>query len=471
MPKQIDKYIEERKEIYLYLVELIKNAKYVISLDADLSDWNIEFLQKVKQRDYIVYHNINKNKKGIDTIMYKYSGKLLEKMKDNLIINKYFIACFDSLKKMNKIIDYLSKFGNKEEWKIYSSEVNYSLIDTKEWINKFVFFTPSIIYGIDFNYECVDVFALIYKNHLNSLQIYQMVSRARKQNIVHIYCNDKCNYLKYKNKESVIEETKLYEKNLGVLVPITNNYIDIDDKPYRCMYYNNKYIDSLLKTNTKGYLIDILENKGYNIIENDEYKFDMIETIKNEELTVNIKERIINLLELDENNLSDLEKKIVSNDNALEKHMNLRIFLKNNINNELIESLVNNLFIETLKSKYSKLKICCELMKVLEINRLEELTKDITKNFSNKIENKWLTENIKIIIKTFDIRTTKYNDFTYYNIYLLLITILKNLFDNDLFIKHEIKIKQHKYKLNTIDKKLLEEHNNIMNRMNLNRLL
>ena len=52
-----------RKETYEYLIELIKNAKYVISLDADLTDWNIEFLQDIKTEEYIVYHNVVKNKK------------------------------------------------------------------------------------------------------------------------------------------------------------------------------------------------------------------------------------------------------------------------------------------------------------------------------------------------------------------------------------------------------------------------
>jgi hypothetical protein len=70
--------------------------------------------------------------------------------------------------------------------KLTPSEVDYNLIDTKLWINKFIFFTPSILYGIDFNYKIVDVFSFVYKNHLNPLQIYQMISRARQQNKVRI---------------------------------------------------------------------------------------------------------------------------------------------------------------------------------------------------------------------------------------------------------------------------------------------
>ena len=38
-----------RADVYLYLTHIIKHSKYVIGLDADLADWNIEFLQSIKK--------------------------------------------------------------------------------------------------------------------------------------------------------------------------------------------------------------------------------------------------------------------------------------------------------------------------------------------------------------------------------------------------------------------------------------
>jgi len=54
---------------------------------------------------------------------------------------------------MNAIIEHLSRYGDKNDWLIYSSEVKYDLNDTAQWIDKFVFFTPSIIYENDFNHK------------------------------------------------------------------------------------------------------------------------------------------------------------------------------------------------------------------------------------------------------------------------------------------------------------------------------
>ena len=455
---------KKRKDTYLYLIELIRNEKYIISLDADLSDWNIKFLQEIKQNKYIIYHNTIKNKIGTTVKIYKSPQIMIDLMVKQIKENKYFISCFDSLKEMNKIIEYLSKFGNKNEWLIYSSEVDYNLINTNDWTDKFVFFTPTIIYGIDYSYKFVDVFCFVYKSHLNPLQIYQMISRARKQSDVNIFCNERESYIKYKSIDDVIIETELYEKNLGLLLPLYNNYIDIDDKPYRIMYYNFKYMDSILKTNIKEYLIDILINKGYNIEYDETLKKNIIGD--KEPIKKNIKERIVSLLYLDKDNLTDFEKILVTDDRTLEKHFNLRLLLKDNIEDKIVESISVNLFIETIKNKYTKIKICKELMKILNINNLELLNKDVIKNFNNNIENEWLKENIDTIKKTFEIRTKKYDNFNYYNTYLLLITILKNLFDVNLFMKKELKIKKEKFICYILDKNVLLEHQSVINKIN-----
>ena len=140
--------------------------------------------------------------------------------------------------------------------------------------------------------------------------------------------------------------------------------------------------------------------------------------------------------------------------------------VKNQEDDKIMESIVKNLFIETAKSKYTKLKICRKLLEILEITDIKLLNKDIIKNFEKVIENKWLTENIEIIKKTFEIKTKKYNDFVYYNIYMLLITILKNLFDSDLFIRISIQLNKIRHIYYNLDGKILTEHIKIMDKIN-----
>lgn len=455
----------KRKNIYLYLIEIIKNAKHVISLDADLCNWNIEFMNKIDNNSKYIYYNNITTKNNINATFYDSEQIVIDLMANNIKNNKYFISCFDSLKEMNKIIEYLGKIYTKDNFLIYSSEVDYGIIDTKIWTNKFVFFTPSIIYGIDFNEDSVDVFAIINKSHLNSLQIYQMISRARKQNSIHIYCNNKYNYIKYKTIDAIRNETELFIKNFECIMPNYKDYIDLEiyDEPYKIMYYNHKYIDHILKTNTKIYLIDFMNNKGYNILYNTDIKG--LSFSKQIVLKDKIKNKIIDILNLDKDNLDEFHKILVTNDKALDKHFNLRILLNNSVDDKLIESLDKNIFIETIKTKYTKIKICNKLLKILSINTINELNKNVISNFTTKINNDWLNENLVTIKKLFEIRTSKYDTMEYYKIYLLLITILKNLFDDNLFVKKEIRYKNIRYYYYELNKDIFDKHENIINKI------
>ena len=454
----------KRHQVYLYLVEIIKNSQYVISLDADLADWNIQFLQDIHPADYFVYYNINKNKLGTDAIIYKSTSVIINTMQSYIINNTYFISCFDSLREMNETIKYLSQFGNKNEWIIYSSEIDYKIINTQDWINKFVFFTPTIIYGIDFSHQEVDAFSFTYKNHLNSLQIYQMMSRSRKQHKLHVYCHQTETTVKYKSVQSVVDEVHLCQENLNTLLPNYEQIIDIDDTAYRTMYYNHTYIDSILKTNTKAYLIDMLINKGYQIQYNDTEPDQILHIQK---IPKNIKQRIIDLLIIDKNKLSILENKLATDDIILEKYFNLRLFLNNTdntIDEKIINSIGKNLFVETLTNKYTKIKLCKQLMNLLQLDNLQSLDEEISKYFSTTIKDEWFEKNVKAIKKTFDIRGVKYESLNFYNTYTLLIAMFRSLFDQNLFTKQFVWFDKVQYNCFTLNDSLFTEYTEITDR-------
>ena len=177
-----------------------------------------------------------------------------------------------------------------------------------------------------------------------------------------------------------------------------------------------------------------------------------------------IKDKLIDFLIFDD--LSDFEKKLMTDNKALEKHFNLRIFIKNDIEDKLIQSIGNNLFTETITNKITRIKICKDLLAVLEINNLTDLTKDITKKFKGVIINNWLNDNIMIVKKMFNIRTEKYDDFNYYNIYLLLMTVLKNLFDKNLFTKHFFEKNNVDFVYYVFDENVMNNHNSIINKLN-----
>lgn len=355
-----------RSECYLYLCEVIKNAKYIIAMDADLSDWNIQFIKSIRKDNYIVYQNICKNKIDTNCTVYINDQVVVNKMAEHIKNNKPFVSCFDSKTKMNRVIEYLSKFGKKDEWKIYSADVEYSFINTQKWINKYVFYSPSILYGIDYNEIPTDVFSFTYKSHLNPLQVYQMISRTRKINELHVYCHNQSAHIKYNSVEDVEKEYNLFVNNFNYLMPSYSQHTD--ETSYKIMYFNFKYMDSLLKTNIKDYLIAIMTDIGFNI------KYDNVITgskLKKQCIEQNVKEKVVKLLKLNCEKLTPLQTQLCTFDKYLEKHFNLRIIINNNIDDKITTSICKNLFSETVKNKYTKIKIAQELMKVLKIKSFD----------------------------------------------------------------------------------------------------
>jgi hypothetical protein len=100
-------------------------------------------------------------------------------------------------------------------------------------------------------------------------------------------------------------------------------------------------------------------------------------------------------------------------------------------------------------------------MKCLGIESLDNLTKDITKNFGQEVESIWLNENMDTIKKVFDIRGKKYCDLNFYTIYQLLTTILKNLFDDELFDYKRVKIKKRDFYYYQFNKNIMDFHKKI----------
>jgi hypothetical protein len=79
-----------------------------------------------------------------------------------------------------------------------------------------------------------------------------------------------------------------------------------------------------------------------------------------------------------------------------------------------------------------------------------------------------LNDNIFLIKKLFNIRTNKYNDINYYNIYLLFITIFKNLFDNNLLCTKIKKINKKNFQYFIFNNEIMNNHLNIINIINDN---
>lgn len=521
----------------------------VLSSLGDIKDDKIEIkkddkFENKKDDKLLVYYNKFENKKDIPATIYECEFKMINEMMKLIEQGKFFIACFDSLKYMTKIIDYMCEKIKKENIIEYSSKIKYGLINTKEWKDKYVFYTPSILYGISYKEELTDVFCFIKKNHLNALQIYQMINRTRKINHMHINININQRNSKYNSLSDVKKEYELFELNLKSYQDVELNLIDSEREFYQLMYFNQIYMDSILKTNTWYYLLHKMNSLGFNITHNNEKNEKILSsTIKISKKE--IKDNILEIFKIKKTELNAFQTNIMSSDLLIEKHFNLRAYLNNTVDKKISENIYKALFTESVKNRYVKIKMCIQFMKELGFNKLDEIINEkneirlcqecslslfnpiilekkkkirwckylcdkmiynneinddlkkiykyikdgdiiickkcqpilIDKVISNNIlykipvilnkmntivKSEWINANLNNVKNMFEIRG-EYKDKNYYTLYLLMATIIKQLFGSDILTYEQIYFKNDRYYIYNLNNDVINEHNKLIN--------
>ena len=145
-------------------------------------------------------HNKYANCKNKPAVHYSDKNKLIAVMKSKLKKNDYFVACFDSLREQNIVIEELKQYCErrnldcKQDFLIYSSkdgDDNSLKNVSMTWKDKYVFYSPKIVYGLDFNNkQSVDVFFVGKSTSVNPLQFSQMVARTRNIQKLHYFIEE-----------------------------------------------------------------------------------------------------------------------------------------------------------------------------------------------------------------------------------------------------------------------------------------
>jgi hypothetical protein len=269
----------ERKRIDLFhtLNYIIRNAHLIICSDADISDIVFKYIAEFRTINECVFvNNIFKNYNNINAFKYNDVNKLLSVIKNRIKNNEGFIACFDQLKFLDQVYYNLYDEDKKHLYiKITSKDDDFT--NTEIWKNKFVFYSPKIIYGNDFVPDTkTDIFVFSKGGSIDSLQIVQQATRCRKINNLYYYIKVKPQYLKYKDiddcKNIINNEKKIHYQILKEL-----NCVEYDEeartsiKMNICteMYIYNEMVDDLLKSNYLFHFEEIIKKKGFIINECD----------------------------------------------------------------------------------------------------------------------------------------------------------------------------------------------------------
>jgi hypothetical protein len=422
------------KIIYQILTRMIKNCHKLIVCDALISD-NVFNLLNIKTNSKTLYITNNYKKyAGIPAINLNDENDFLNKLLLHCKTDNYFLFGSDSCKKVTEF--YTKCIGeatekDKHKYLLITSDNKFKIDDaTAQFKNKFVFYSPSITYGVDYNIsEKQDVFIYCSGKSLLPSGIFQQTTRTRQIKTLYYYCKNKSEEPIYNSLEDV---NKYYENVDNLNNSMNNLCINIDESDnevivknsYFKMFCYNEYVKDTYKTNVKIHFENILKDNGFilssigsekTISKEENYQLkEAVENIHNdlfdkyvhgstEEKTKLKYDRFNNTIKLlnlpDEKDVITKFENEIKNDDILQDHFNLIKLFKSNEKNDLklIELKLNSYDMKINKNIYNKIKI---IRNVEEKYKLGFLNVAFEKQEEFKQFDEKLYELIKVVFVT-----------------------------------------------------------------------
>jgi len=442
--------------VFNMLCMVIACASYIIGVDADLSDIVIKFFKFFDIEVYTIL-NEHQNAKGKVT-EYKDSNKLISDMKAKLKKGEKFICCFDSLTYQDEIIIELkgycekNKLNCKDDFLIYSSrdgnDTDLKNV-TEYWNGKYVFYTPKIVYGIDFVPKVdMNVYAFFKCTSINPLAFSQMVSRCRKTKHLKYHIQERNISLMYLNaleiKESYNEVLKYLEDSVDILDPINkdairketdtrymeydarNGEIVISTSIFDDMYWDQQNYNAIMRSSMNQHFKNILIEKGYTISINEDVGGYKINSKKLKDIVKDNKEDTIErIINDDDNSLTSSELKVkkamekradilrikidnykfreeLIDDKKFLTHLTVCSLLNINHNEKFIDNSFKELNVKSCTSNILKIKLINDIQAILNVsplcitNQLNDI--DLPEDKQNIIKKVFRVKDVNIIM-------------------------------------------------------------------------
>jgi hypothetical protein len=137
------------KFIFNLFIRLIKNCHKIILTDATINDLSFLLINKYRNiEDTIYINNEFKNQENKNVYLINDEYEFLDKIKDHINNNDYFLYASDS---KTIITDHFNNHNiDDNKFKLFTQESKHKIND-ELFNNKFLYYSPSIQYGVDFN--------------------------------------------------------------------------------------------------------------------------------------------------------------------------------------------------------------------------------------------------------------------------------------------------------------------------------
>jgi len=268
------------KMIFIHLLHLIKNCKLLILSDAVISDSVFEL---IKARDNNIYflENTFKKFKGVDAIRVLDEEFFKNKIEYRIKNNNYFLSAYDSKEIATKFYDdFISKYPQKKDsFLLITADHPFKITNaSKQFLNKFVFYSPSITTAVDFSIDIPqDVFVYIKGNTIDPSESFQQATRTRNIKQLFYYIDRENGEEQYNDLENCSEQFLTFTKTANILNNVSC-YIDdfdeikISNSTFTKLYIYIQYVKDIYNTNKLKHFQLILKQNEFELSEVGEKK-------------------------------------------------------------------------------------------------------------------------------------------------------------------------------------------------------
>lgn len=400
------------KTIVSLLVRILKNCKTAIYASAHIKK-NLNYILNNKRKNIFIENHYRKFK---GTIAYEKNNQneILFIMTEHIKNNSYFLLACDSLIMATKFYnEFLKIIDDKNKILLITSETHVNIENTNEsFKNKFVIYSPSIIYGLDFNIATPqDVFICCRGLSITPYQMIQQVVRTRNIKSVYYYIEKVNNTVKYESMDELKNEiTNQMNTNIGLLDNVVKDMCcntNEEQELYLCnniffnLYIWEKYHNNIYMLDSKKKFESILLDRGFIIIKDKETEIIKLNPVLNkklkEEININSDLLISNyiegnlierenpkytnihnrakLLKIDklEKNVIEEYKEIIKTEKNMTNHSNLIRLLKSDtyINLKISNFKENSMDVKIMSEVHNKISLIRKIEKENNIEKLD----------------------------------------------------------------------------------------------------
>ena len=266
----------QMRDVYKFLIRIVKNAGKVIVSDKDITDAVFMFLKHRPDETKIFITNKFQKYKGIKAIRMRNEDEFMDKMIDKVNKNQCFLFGCDS-KTTTEIIHSLCKDHgcDPDNFLLITADSNFDLTDANvQFKDKFVFYSPKLTYGVDFNNidKAQDVFIYIKGHTITPFMAYQQTTRCRNIKRLYYFSETESKEARY---ESIEDTKQTYKQCIKTNMNITNICKTINEKDEDVLVENlffelfcyNEYMKDVYQTNKRMHFEQILRDEGFQLSE------------------------------------------------------------------------------------------------------------------------------------------------------------------------------------------------------------